>query len=61
MLDQIRSGELEALMILCIKDDEERVYLHRFSDEVSALEFLELMASGLRADFFEKLLMRTMN
>ena len=48
-------------MILCIKNDEERMYLHQFPDEVSALEFLELMTAGLRADFFERLLMRTMN
>ena len=48
-------------MILCLNDDGERVYLHKFPDEVSALEFLEIMAAGLRADILERVVKRSLN
>jgi hypothetical protein len=37
------------------------MYLHQFPDDISALEFLEIMVAGLRADILEKVLKRTMN
>lgn len=61
ILEQIRGDEVEASMILCLNDDGERVYLHKFPDEVSALEFLEIMAAGLRADILERVVKRSLN
>lgn len=61
IIEQIKNDEVEASMILCLNDDGDRVYLHHFPDEIGALEFLEIMAAGLRADILERVVKRSMN
>jgi hypothetical protein len=48
-------------MILYINKDDERVYLHPFESDIHALEFLEIMIAGLRADIMEQIMKRSLN
>lgn len=60
-LRQLDAGELEASMVLYINNEDERVYLHPFESDIQALEFLETMVAGLRADILEQLMKRSLN
>lgn len=53
--------ELTESMILGVTADGECVYIHSFDDEIEALEFIEVMAAGLRADILTRMARRTMN
>lgn len=53
--------ELNESMILGVTADGECVYIHSFDDEIEALEFIEVMAAGLRADILTRMMRRTMN
>lgn len=59
--DLFDADELEVSMLLYINNDGERVYLHSFDTDIMALEFLENMVSGLRADILETLMKRSLN
>lgn len=48
-------------MILGVTPDGECVYIHTFEDEIMALEFLETMVAGLRADILSGLTRRSYN
>lgn len=48
-------------MMMYINSEGDRVYMHPFDTEPEALEFLEVMAAGLRADIFESLMKRSLN
>jgi hypothetical protein len=48
-------------MILCVTKDGDRIYMHPFEDEITALEFLEIMVNGFRNDLIEKALKRMVN
>lgn len=48
-------------MVVYITTDGERVYLHSFENKIHALEFLEIMVAGLRADILESIEMRSLN
>lgn len=60
-IDSLKSGKVEASMVLLLKDNGERSYLHPFDGEISALEFLELMVAGLRCDILETAIKRSVN
>lgn len=61
VLDQIKDGEIEESMIVYITSEGDRVYLHQFDSRVHALEFLEIMVAGLRADILESVDVRSLN
>ena len=48
-------------MVIYITTEGDRVYLHPFDTEISALEFLEVMVAGLRSDVFESIMKRSLN
>ena len=48
-------------MIVYITTEGERIYLHSFENRIHALEFLEIMVAGLRADILESLEVRSLN
>lgn len=58
---QLDAGKIDSSMILSVTNEGERVYMHPFEDEVSALEFLEIMVAGFRNDLIEKALKRMVN
>jgi len=60
-LDDIEDGNIEESMIVYVTRDGERVYLHTFESRIHALEFLEIMVAGLRADILESLETRSLN
>jgi hypothetical protein len=60
-LDDIEDGNIEESMIVYVTKDGERVYLHTFESRIHALEFLEIMVAGLRADILESLETRSLN
>ena len=60
-LRQLDADELATSMILYINNEDERVYLHPFESDVHALEFLEIMVAGLRADVLEQIMKRSLN
>ena len=49
-LESLTAGEVEMSMVLIVKNDGDRLYLHPFDDDIHALEFLELMVSSYRTD-----------
>ena len=53
--------ELSESMILGVTTDGECVYIHTFEDEILALEFLETMIAGFRADVLKSLMRRNYN
>lgn len=61
IIDEMKSGEVESSLILLLKKDGDRVYMHPFESELHALEFLEIMVAGLRCDVFETVMKRSLN
>lgn len=59
-LQGLSDEEISSSMLLYISDDE-RVYLHPFDTDIQALEFLETMVAGLRADILEQIMKRSLN
>lgn len=59
--DDIEDGNIEESIIVYVTKDGERVYLHTFESRIHALEFLEIMVAGLRADILESLETRSLN
>jgi hypothetical protein len=57
----MEDGEIESSMVIYITTEGDRVYLHPFDTEISALEFLEVMVAGLRSDVFESIMKRSLN
>jgi hypothetical protein len=60
-LKRYQNDEAEGSMILMLMDDGERVYLHPFEDEISALEFLEQMCASFRTDMIAAATKRGLN
>lgn len=60
-LSHISEGKVDESMVVYITTDGERVYLHSFENKIHALEFLEIMVAGLRADILESIEMRSLN
>lgn len=60
-LQHIEEGSIEESMIVYITTDGDRVYTHSFENDIHALEFLEVMVAGLRADILESIRMRSLN
>ena len=60
-LRRYQNDEAEGSMILMLMDDGERVYLHPFEDEISALEFLEQMCASFRTDMIAAATKRGLN
>lgn len=60
-LDHISEGKIDESMVVYITTEGERIYLHSFENRVHALEFLEIMVAGLRADILESIDMRSLN
>lgn len=48
-------------MILGVTEEGECVYIHTFENDILALEFLETMVAGLRADILSGLFKRSVN
>ena len=61
VLDALDPDDYESAMILIMKEDGERLYIHPFSDEIAALDYLETMVSSFRIDILEKLMRRSVN
>jgi len=61
VLDHIKDGSIDESMIVYITEEGERIYLHSFESKIHALEFLEIMVAGLRADILESLEVRSLN
>lgn len=53
--------ELVNSMILGVTSEGECVYIHTFDDDITALEFLETMVAGYRADILSGLFRRFNN
>lgn len=53
--------ELEESIILGVTPDGDCVYIHSFDDDIRALEFIEVMAAGFRADIMLSLIKRSVN
>lgn len=60
-LEHISEGKIDESMVVYITKDGDRVYLHSFENKIHALEFLEIMVAGLRADILESIEMRSLN
>lgn len=60
-LEALSADNIESSMVILLTKDGDRMYLHPFVDDISALEFLELMVSSYRTDMFEKIMKRSMN
>jgi hypothetical protein len=58
---QLDADNVDSSMILCVTKDGDRIYMHPFEDEITALEFLEIMVNGFRNDLIEKALKRMVN
>lgn len=61
LVRQLDADNVDSSMILIVTNDGERIYMHPFEDELTALEFLELMTNGFRNDLIEKALKRMVN
>lgn len=59
--DGMDPEELVESMILGVTEGGECVYIHTFDDDVRALEFIEVMAAGFRADVLSGLFKRFHN
>lgn len=57
----LEDEDYESSMILLMKEDGERIYLHPFDDDLAALDFLETMVSSFRIDMLERVMRRSMN
>lgn len=60
-LRQLDADELSTSMLLYLSSEGERVYMHAFESDIHAIEFLESMVAGLRADILEQLMKRSLN
>lgn len=60
-LRRFKNEETEGSMILMLMEDGERLYLHPFEDEISALEFLEQMCASYRTDLIAAATKRGLN
>lgn len=60
-VDEFDPENLTESMILGVTDDGECVYIHTFENEIMALEFLETMVAGLRADILSSMFKRSVN
>lgn len=58
---EVNTEEFAESMILGVTSDGECVYIHTFENEVMALEFLEVMTAGFRADILSGLMRRSYN
>lgn len=58
---KMENGEIDSSMVIYVTTEGDRVYLHPFDTEISALEFLETMVAGLRADVMESIMKRSLN
>lgn len=61
LVRHLDADNVDSSMILIVTNDGERIYMHPFEDEITALEFLELMTNGFRNDLIEKALKRMVN
>lgn len=61
VLEGLEPEEVMSSMMMYVNSEGDRVYMHPFDTEAEALEFIEVMAAGLRADIFETLLKRSVN
>ena len=61
ILRQLDADNVDSSMILVVTNDGGRVYMHPFEDDLTALEFLELLTNGFRNDLIEKALKRMVN
>lgn len=61
LMRHLDADNVDSSMILIVTNDGERIYMHPFEDELTALEFLELMTNGFRNDLIEKALKRMVN
>lgn len=61
LVRQLDADNVDSSMILIVTNDGDRIYMHPFEDELTALEFLELMTNGFRNDLIEKALKRMVN
>lgn len=59
--DNFEPESLTESMILGVTEDGECVYIHTFDNDILALEFLETMVAGLRADILTGLFKRSVN
>lgn len=59
--DDLDVGELEESMILGITSEGNCVYIHSFEDDIRALEFLESLTAGFRAEILSGLFRRSVN
>ena len=59
--DDLEVGELEESMLLGITSEGNCVYIHSFDDDIRALEFLESLTAGFRAEILSGLLRRSVN
>lgn len=59
--DEDDPQELVESMILGVTEDGECVYIHTFDDDIRAVEFLETMLAGFRADVLTSLFRRFSN
>jgi hypothetical protein len=58
---EISTEDFAESMILGVTSDGECVYIHTFEDDIMALEFLETMIAGFRADVLKSLMRRNYN
>lgn len=58
---EISAEDFVESMILGVTSDGECVYIHTFEDDIMALEFLETMIAGFRADVLKSLMRRNYN
>ncbi len=61
VLRQLDADNVDSSMILAVTSDGDRIYMHPFENDLSALEFMELMTNGFRNDLIEKALKRMIN
>lgn len=53
--------EMEESMILGLSAEGNSIYVHTFDDDIKALEFLEVMVAGFRAEILNTLTKRSLN
>lgn len=58
---RLDAGEIDSSVILSVTKDGDRVYMHPFEDDITALEFMEIMVTSFRNDLIEKALKRMVN
>lgn len=58
---KLSDEEISSSMLLYVSEEDERVYLHPFDNDIQALEFLETMVASLRADILEQMMKRSLN